>query len=143
MRLFICMNDVASSMPSCMFYAVGVPGVHYPMTFPLGRPSTTIFVDGDAKVSGIVCSPPCACKSGGSKVATLSPAPRSLTVSRSKPAPFAAQRRVMIWEKKTWGRKRHALVDSQGHLLAIKVLAASSSDQEGARSLLLPVKDTF
>ena len=49
----------------------------------------------------------------------------------------------MIWEKKTWGRKRHALVDSQGHLLAIKVTGAERSDQEGGRSLLLPLKEQF
>jgi transposase len=42
-----------------------------------------------------------------------------------------------------WGRKRHALVDSQGHLLAVKVTAASSSDQEGAKGLLLPIKEAF
>ena len=32
-------------------------------------------------------------------------------------------------EKKIWGRKRHALVDSQGHLMSIKVTGADWSDQ--------------
>ena len=43
--------------------------------------------------------------------------------------------------KKIWGRKRHLLVDTQGHLLTVKVLAASSSDLAGAKPLLLEVKD--
>jgi putative transposase len=42
-----------------------------------------------------------------------------------------------------WGRKRHALVDTQGHLLAIKVLAAHRSDQHGAKRLLEPLHDVF
>ena len=45
--------------------------------------------------------------------------------------------------KKIWGRKRHALVDPQGNLLDVKVLAASSSDQAGAKSLLEPLKEQF
>jgi putative transposase len=45
--------------------------------------------------------------------------------------------------KKIWGRKRHALVDSQGHLLAIKVTGAECSDQEGGRALLSPLKEKF
>ncbi len=43
--------------------------------------------------------------------------------------------------KKIWGRKRHALVDSQGNLLAVKVTGAERSDQEGGRALLLPLKE--
>jgi putative transposase len=42
--------------------------------------------------------------------------------------------------KKIWDRKRHALVDSQGHLLAVKVTAASTSDLQGAKALLEPMK---
>jgi putative transposase len=45
--------------------------------------------------------------------------------------------------KKIWGRKRHILVDTQGHLLAIKVTGAQRSDQEGGRMLLLPLKEKF
>ncbi|MBA2681576.1 MAG: IS5 family transposase [Ktedonobacteraceae bacterium] len=45
--------------------------------------------------------------------------------------------------KKIWRRKRHALVDSQGNLLAIKVTGAERSDQEGGRTLLLPWKEQF
>lgn len=35
------------------------------------------------------------------------------------------------------------LVDSQGHLLAVKVTGAERSDQEGGRTLLLPLKEQF
>ena len=49
----------------------------------------------------------------------------------------------MIWGKKIWGRKRHALVDTQGNLLAVKVLGAEGSDQQGGRALLAPVKEMF
>ena len=45
--------------------------------------------------------------------------------------------------KKIWGRKRHLLVDTQGHLLAVKVTGAHQSDQEGARGLCKPLKEVF
>ena len=38
--------------------------------------------------------------------------------------------------KKIWGRKRHLLVDTQGFILAIKVLAANIVDRAGAHLLL-------
>ena len=56
---------------------------------------------------------------------------------------FEAQRKAWIWGKKIWGRKRHALVDTQGHLMQVKVTAASASDLAGARKLLEPLKDHF
>jgi len=67
----------------------------------------------------------------------------SLTANPSKPARFVALKRATIRGKKIWGRKRHALVDTQGHLLAVKVLAANGSDQQGARTLLTPLKEAF
>ncbi len=42
--------------------------------------------------------------------------------------------------KKIRGRKRHLLVDTQGHLLAVKVTAAHCSDGQGGSALLLPLK---
>ena len=45
--------------------------------------------------------------------------------------------------KKVWGRKRHALVDTEGNLLHIKVTTASASDQAGAKELLAPLKERF
>lgn len=45
--------------------------------------------------------------------------------------------------KLIWGRKRHALVDTQGNLMEVKVTAASTSDLKGARALLEPLKDIF
>src|SRR6266699_2516205 len=45
--------------------------------------------------------------------------------------------------KKIWGRKRHALVDTQGNLLEVKVTGAHRSDQQGAKQMLEPVKEAF
>ena len=45
--------------------------------------------------------------------------------------------------KKMWGRKRHVLVDTQGHLLAVKVTGAHRSDQHGAKGMLKPLKESF
>jgi transposase len=56
---------------------------------------------------------------------------------------FVVPKKALIGGKKIWGRKRHALVDTQGHLLAIKVTGAEKSDQEGGRALLEPLKEKF
>ncbi|WP_225226167.1 IS5 family transposase [Komarekiella delphini-convector] len=45
--------------------------------------------------------------------------------------------------KKVKGRKRHLLVDTQGFLLKVKVLAANSADQEGAKQLLADIQQQF
>lgn len=45
--------------------------------------------------------------------------------------------------KKIWGRKRHLLVETQGHLLAVKVTGAQCSDPGGAKGLLEPAKKLF
>src|SRR6185312_5043378 len=45
--------------------------------------------------------------------------------------------------KKIWGRKRHALVDTEGNLMQVKVTAASASDLAGAKQLLAPLKERF
>ena len=45
--------------------------------------------------------------------------------------------------KKIWGRKRHALVDTEGNLMHVKVTAASVSDLAGAKQLLAPLKGLF
>ncbi len=73
----------------------------------------------------------------------LSQAQLLLIANRSKLVQFAVLKRATIRGKKIWGRKRHLLVDTQGNLLAIKVLAASGSDLAGAKTLLTPVKDEF
>jgi putative transposase len=57
--------------------------------------------------------------------------------------PFVGLKRATIWGKKIWGRKRHLLVDTQGHLLAVQVTGAQHSDQHGAKRLLEPVKGLF
>ena len=45
--------------------------------------------------------------------------------------------------KKVKGRKRHLLVDTQGFLLKVKVLAANTADQEGAKQLLAQIQQQF
>jgi putative transposase len=45
--------------------------------------------------------------------------------------------------KKIWGRKRHALVDTQGNLMEVKVTAASASDLAGAKEMLEPLFNLF
>jgi putative transposase len=45
--------------------------------------------------------------------------------------------------KKIWGRKRHALVDTEGNLMQVLVTAASASDLSGGKKLLEPLKDLF
>jgi putative transposase len=45
--------------------------------------------------------------------------------------------------KLIWGRKRHALVDTQGNLMEVKVTAASASDLAGGKGLLEPLKAVF
>lgn len=73
----------------------------------------------------------------------LSPVRPSSTVNPSKRARCAAPKKATTREKKIWGRKRHVLVDTQGHLLAVKVLGAYGSDQAGAKVLLEPLKASF
>src|SRR5258708_4790514 len=130
-------------MRFCTSYEVGVPGACCPMSIPSGKPSITTFVAGSAKESGIAFYTRCACGCASNKAEILSQARRSSTVSSSKRARCVDLRRAMIWGKKTWGRKRHALVDTQGNLLAIKVLSAEGSDQQGGRALLTPLKKQF
>src|SRR4051812_46621095 len=73
----------------------------------------------------------------------LSQAQRSLTANPSKPVRCAVPKRATTRGKKIWGRKRHLLVDTQGHLLSVKVLGAQGSDQAGARVLCEPLKEAF
>src|SRR5258707_1654190 len=69
------------------------------------------------------------------------PVRRSSTANRSKPVRCVVRRKATMWGKKTWGRKRHVLVDTQGNLLAVKVTGAERSDQQGGRPLLKPLKE--
>jgi transposase len=56
---------------------------------------------------------------------------------------FVGLKRATMREKKVWGRKRHLLVDTQGHLLAVTVTGAHRTDQQGAKRLLEPLADGF
>ena len=114
-----------------------------PMSFPSGKPSITTFAGGSGKESGIVSCRRCACGCAPGKAETKSQAQLSLTVSRSKPAPCVVRKRATTWGKKVWGGIRHALVDPQGNLLAVKVTGAQRSEELGGRALLAPLKEAF
>src|SRR6266581_1435340 len=86
---------------------------------------------------------PCACRCASKGAERKSPVPPSSIVNRSKPVRFAVLRKATIRGKKIWGRKRHALVDTQGNLLEVKVTGAENSDQQGGRALLAPGKELF
>jgi putative transposase len=49
----------------------------------------------------------------------------------------------MTPEKKTWGRKRTVLVDTQGTLLAVHVGTANASDAQAAKCLCEPLVGAF
>ena len=45
--------------------------------------------------------------------------------------------------KQIWGRKRHALVDTEGNLMEVKVTGADASDLAGGKRLLGPLQGRF
>jgi putative transposase len=61
------------------------------------------------------------------------------TANPSKPVPSEAMSAGMMAGKKILGRKRHLLVDTQGLLNSVKVLAADLGDRDGGKELLLPL----
>src|SRR5947209_7027793 len=130
-------------MPCSTSCAVAVLGACCLMSFLPGAPSTTTSVAGNVKASGSRSCKPYACRCARKKGERLSQAPPSLTANPSKPVRFAVPKRATTRGKKIWGRKRHLLVDTQGNLLAVKVLGAQGSDQAGARVLCEPLKETF
>lgn len=130
-------------MRLCTSCAVGVLGACCPMSFPGGKPSITTFAGGSGKGSGIVSCTPCACGCAPSKGERKSRVRPSLTVNPSKPALCVVPTRATTRGKNVWGRKRHALVDTQGNLLAVKVTGAEKSDHQGGRALLTPLKKLF
>jgi transposase len=64
------------------------------------------------------------------------PARLSSIANRSRPARCAAGSGASTKGKKIWGRKRVLLVDTQGFLLAVLVLAANIAEREAAILLL-------
>jgi putative transposase len=64
------------------------------------------------------------------------PSAAILDSQSSKTSPVPGIERGYDAGKKLWGRKRHALVDTQGFILAVIVLAANITDRAGAHLLL-------
>jgi putative transposase len=56
---------------------------------------------------------------------------------------FEVLKRATTRGKKIWGRKRHLLVDTQGHLLQVRVTGAETSDLQGAKTMLEPLKQVL
>ncbi|GHO72325.1 IS5 family transposase [Ktedonobacter sp. SOSP1-85] len=69
--------------------------------------------------------------------------PVSSTANPARPVQSQASDVAMMAGKKILGRKRHILVDTQGFLLAVKVLAANIADVTGARLLLEGLTQCF
>jgi len=64
-------------------------------------------------------------------------------VNRSKPVPCVAMSGATTGGKKIYGRKRHLLVDTQGLLLGVKVLAAEIRDRAGGQVLLTALRGSL
>src|SRR5712691_2472337 len=130
-------------MPSSTCCVAAVRGDWCPTTCQPGAPSIGIFDAGATEASGIRSYKLCAWRCAPSKAEILSRQRPALTVNPSKPVQCVAPKKATMRGKKIWGRKRHILVDTQGHLLVVKVTGAHQSDQQGAKTLLTPLKDTF
>src|SRR6266581_1698079 len=137
------MSGARSSMPSSTCCAAAVRGDCCPTICRPGAPPTGTSDAGATEASGIRSYKSCAWRCASSKAEILSRVRPSLIVNPSKPARFVAPRKATTRGKKIWGRKRHLLVDTQGHLLTVKVTGAHQSDQQGAKTLLEPVKELF
>jgi hypothetical protein len=126
-------------MRSAMCFAVAAPGAYYRMNFLVGSRSIAISAAGKGMERGRAPTMRCADICVSTLAERLSQVPPSWTVNRSKPAPSVAIGAASTEQKKIRGRKRHLLVETQGLLLAVKVLAADLTDREGARTLLTPL----
>jgi putative transposase len=104
-----------------------------------GLPSTRIFGDGNAMVRGNVSIMSCDATFVSQQAGKPNPALLSLIANRSKAVPFVVMPEATTGGKKIWGRKRHVLVDAQGLVISVKVLAADSTDREGGKELLTPL----
>ncbi len=125
-----------SSMASSMCCAVGVPGVCYPMICPIGVPSTCIsgmetgwdLGTGQYSEASDNCALLWAEKPNRARPSWI--------VNRSKPVLSVAMSAATTGGNKIHGRKRHLLVDTQGLLIRVKVLAANITDRDGVAILL-------
>lgn len=109
------------------------------MIFPVGLLLLPIFGDGSSRGFGNRSTQLCDENSGSLWGGKLNRVRRFWIVNRSKPVPSVAMREATTVEKKIQGRKRHLLVDTQGFVISVKVLAANITDREGAIVLLEPL----
>ncbi len=114
------------------------------MTCPPGDPRMTTFVCGKSKASGEQALVALRKLTGGQKQGRDEEPSAAVIDSQSiKTSAVRGSEKGIDMGKKIWGRKRHALVDTQGNLLSVKVTAASDSDLAGAKQLLAPLKGLF
>src|SRR5207248_11138112 len=71
----------------------------------------------------------------GSSAGASGSRPRRSSIARAARPPRRAGSAASMGEKKVQGRKRHYLVDVEGHLLAVLVERADIADRDGARWL--------
>src|SRR5689334_8863333 len=109
------------------------------MTFPAGLPLRPIFGDGSSRGFGNRSMPRSDENCVWQWVENQNRAQLFWIANRSKPVPCVAISVATTAEKKIQGRKRHLLVDTQGLLLSVKVLAADIGDREGGKVLLTPL----
>src|SRR5215472_537533 len=130
-------------MAFCMCCAAAALGVCCPMIYPTGVRSTCIFASGNGLASGNRSMPPC----DGTFVFAWGAIPNQARlfwiVNRSKRVPCVAMSAVTMRQKKIQGRKRHLLVDTQGLLLGVKVLAAEIRDRAGSQVLLTALRGSL
>ena len=110
------------------------------MICPIGVRSTCISASGNGQAFGNRSIQPCDVKFASPWDAIPNRARLLWIVNRSKPVPCVAMSEATTGGKKIQGRKRHLLVDTQGLLLGVKVLAAEIRDRAGGQVLLTALR---
>src|SRR3954466_12764520 len=120
------------SMPCCTWRGRAVRGACSPASSRTGRRCGTTSTSGRRTGPGKRSTAAWWSRRASTGGARRSPRRRSSTARAARP-PKRAGSAASMAEKKINGRKRHYLVDTEGHLLAVLVEAADRTDRDGAR----------